>query len=46
METLNLELVKTVKYKLEPFGKFYFKWSKGRDIPHLIADSTKINCRC
>ena len=36
METLNFDLVKTAEYKLKPFGRFYFKWKKGKEIPHLI----------
>lgn len=36
METLNLDLVKTVKYELQPFGRFYFKFGGGKEIPHII----------
>lgn len=36
MEALNLRLIKTVDYNLKPFGKFYFKWKKGKEVPRHI----------
>jgi hypothetical protein len=36
MTTLSLDLIKTKRYELQPFGRFYFKWKKGKEIPHLI----------